>query len=107
MTRPTAPTERALWYSGFGVPLLRLREQAWEWCQSASGGAMLRVFVDLTFAFALARFGDTGAARALLDDVGLPDSPATGRRSHRPDPSTGNPRRTSARPRWSRRLHSR
>ena len=66
------------------VPLLWLREWAWDWCRGASGGAVLRVFVDLTFAYALARFGDTNAARALLADVGSPDDPLESRKPHRP-----------------------
>ncbi|WP_029630337.1 hypothetical protein [Zavarzinella formosa] len=50
---------------------LRLREKAWSWCSQSQMNELASVFrtwVDLTFASALARFGDTGVARTILDD---------------------------------------
>ncbi len=56
------------------VLFMRTREKAWEWCHRGQAGrpaekmSVLRVFVDLTVAAALARFGDTDTARVLLDE---------------------------------------
>lgn len=50
--------------------LLRLRERARDWCRG--GTAIDRVLVDLTFAAALARYGDAAAARGLADAAHLP-----------------------------------
>jgi len=52
---------------------MRTRETAWAWCNQwhssdSDEKVILRVFVDLTVAASLARFGDTDTARILLDE---------------------------------------
>jgi hypothetical protein len=64
--------------------ILRLRDEAWQWYAADKADAIQRVYLDLVFAYALARFGDSDAARTLLNDIGRPDDAATGRRKNRP-----------------------
>jgi hypothetical protein len=71
--------------------VLKLREAAWDWCATDGADLVQRVYLDLTFAYALARSGDGPAAQALLDDVGRPDAPGGRRGKHRPHPSSLEP----------------
>lgn len=67
---------------------LRLADHAKSWCSGRSlghthhGDPVEKHFVELIFAFALAKFGDTEGAKLLLADVGLPNDWA----SHQPLP---------------------